>query len=230
MVEKITIEDVDSTPYRIAELLFVVPLGLLAIVGIGVMIAGVLPVPEDAFLAVGGLGYLGLVLFALLARVAVPVVLYLDTRNIAATAVDWDPTPALWALGGFFLTVLLGLHFLYKRHQYVVDRVERDWWWIGVLVGAVVPVLAGGVAIAVGGDQLGPQTGLAVGLALVAVAVFPVAIYRDASFVRLQTRDWQPNPGTYFGLAVILLAAAPLVNLVMGGYFLFRRQRTIGLA
>jgi hypothetical protein len=230
MVEKITIEDVDSTPYRIAELFFVVPLGLLAVVGIGVMLGGVIPGAETALLAVGGLGYLGLILFAMLARVVVPIVLYLDTKNIAATAVEWDPSPALWALGGFFLTVLLGLHFLYKRHQYVVDRVERDGWWLGVLAGAVVPVLAGGVALAVGGDQLGPVTGLLFGFAILAMAVFPVAIYRDASFVRLQTPDWQPNPGTYFGLALILLAAAPLVNLLMGGYFLFRRQRAIGLA
>ncbi|MFB6223178.1 MAG: hypothetical protein ABEH86_05835 [Haloarcula sp.] len=231
-----TVNDIESLSYRVVEILLLLPTVLFGFLGLGFVVVGLLgdasvgngPLGIVSIMGTFGVWYIGVILVALVSWVVTPVVLYLDTKKIQDADVDWDPSPGLYAVAGFFLGYLVKLHHLYNRHQYVVDWVERDWWWTLVAVGTVMPpvCIALGVTLTLTGSV---TTGLVfIGVGVLTTAPFSVAIYRDATYVRLNSGAWQPNPGNYINLGVFFLFFAPVVYPIIGGYYLFRRHRAIG--
>ncbi|EMA18568.1 hypothetical protein C443_18759 [Haloarcula argentinensis DSM 12282] len=231
----VTVNDVDSLSYRAVEVLLLLPTLLFGFLGLGVILVGLGgesvgdgPLGMASIFGTFGVWYIGGIVVALISWLVTPIVLYFDTKKIRDADVDWDPNPVLYAVGGFFLGYLMKLHHLYHRHQYVVDWVDRDWWWTVVAVGTVLPP----VCIALGATLVSSGS-LGIGFVLVGVGIltavpFSVAIYRDATYVRLQSGAWQPNPGNYVNLGVFFLLLGPIVYPIIGCYYLFRRHRAIG--
>ncbi|MHC3378241.1 hypothetical protein [Haloarcula sp. H-GB5] len=231
----VTVNDVDSLSYRAVEVLLLLPTLLFGFLGLGVILVGLGgesvgdgPLGMASIFGTFGVWYIGVIVVALISWLVTPIVLYFDTKKIRDADVDWDPNPVLYAVGGFFLGYLMKLHHLYHRHQYVVDWVDRDWWWTVVAVGTVLPP----VCIALGATLVSSGS-LGIGFVLVGVGIltavpFSVAIYRDATYVRLQSGAWQPNPGNYVNLGVFFLLLGPIVYPIIGCYYLFRRHRAIG--
>ncbi|GGN96857.1 MULTISPECIES: hypothetical protein [Haloarcula] len=235
-MQRATVNDVESLSYRIIEVLLLLPTAAWGLFGLGAIFLGITggvgglqgPAGMVGILGTFGLGYVALLVLAVVSWLVTPVVLYLDTSRIAETDVDWDPNPILWAVGGFFLGHLMKLNHLYYRHKVVVDWVDRDWWWVFVTVGAVCPLtfLALGVALA---ETLGTAvTIVLVGLGILSAVPFALAIYRDATYVRLNSAEWRPNPGTYVSLGLIFLLLAPVAYPLVGGYYLVRRYGAVG--
>jgi len=231
----VTVNDVDSLSYRAVEVLLLLPTLLFGFLGLGVILVGLGgesvgdgPLGMASIFGTFGVWYIGVIVVALISWLVTPIVLYFDTKKIRDADVDWDPNPVLYAVGGFFLGYLMKLHHLYHRHQYVVDWVDRDWWWTVVAVGTVLPP----VCIALGATLVSSGS-LGIGFVLVGVGIltavpFSVAIYRYATYVRLQSGAWQPNPGNYVNLGVFFLLLGPIVYPIIGCYYLFRRHRAIG--
>lgn len=80
--------------------------------------------PQIVFVPVmAGIMTLGAAVIAL--YVAFPVLLYLDSKRCGQRTDGWEPNSKLWAIGGGIgyvllpLQPMLGLLYLYKRHQHV---------------------------------------------------------------------------------------------------------------
>ncbi|AHB67500.1 hypothetical protein HISP_10285 [Haloarcula hispanica N601] len=231
----VTVNDVDSRSYRAVEILLLLPTLLFGFLGLGLIVVGIGgesvgtgPLGMASIFGTFGVWYLGGIVVALISWLVTPVFLYFDTKKVQEADVDWDPNPVLYAVAGFFLGYLMKLHHLYKRHQYVVDWVDRDWWWTVVAIGAVLPP----VCLVLGG-VLASSGSIGIGLVLIGVGIltavpFSVAIYRDATYVRLHSGAWQPNPGSYVGFSVFFFLFGPVVYPILGCYYLFRRHRAIG--
>ena len=226
----VTVDDVDSTAYRGIEILLLLPVALYAFLGVGIILVGFGDTEAGVLGAVAALSvwYLALLAFVVVSWLLTPVVLYLDTKKINEADLEWEPNPALYAVLGFFFGYLMKLHHIYKRHQYVVDWVDRDGWWYLVAVGTVLPtaLIAGAIAIGLSSGTVVPF--LLIGLAILLAVPFPLAIYRDATYVRLNSDGWRPNPGNYINIAVFFFVLAPVVFPITGGYYLIRRHRAIG--
>ncbi|WP_336329217.1 hypothetical protein [Haloarcula sp. CGMCC 1.2071] len=231
----VTVNDVDSRSYRAVEILLLLPTLLFGFLGLGLIVVGIGgesvgtgPLGMASIFGTFGVWYLGGIVVALISWLVTPVFLYFDTKKVQEADVDWDPNPVLYAVAGFFLGYLMKLHHLYKRHQYVVDWVDRDWWWTVVAIGAVLPPVClalGGVLVSSGSVGTGL---VSIGVGILTAVPFSVAIYRDATYVRLQSGTWQPNPGNYVNLGVFFLVLGPIVYPIIGCYYLFRRHRAIG--
>lgn len=95
-------------------------------------------------------------------------------------------------------------------------------------VGTILPTISitGAVVVGLSAGTIVPF--LLVGVGVLLAVPFPLAIYRDATYVRLNSGDWQPNPGTYVGFSTMFFVLAPLVFPIIGGYYLIRRHVAIG--
>jgi hypothetical protein len=234
-------DDVPSIPYRVLTLLTLgAPLLLVASV-LAVMPITALGVlsPRSMGMGSGSPGISGaavvlsVVLFgvfgvALLLAVAIPALLFLDAKKLQTTDIEWQPNPVLYAVLGFLFTGLTLLHYLYKRQAHVIEWEDTDWWWIGLPLAAVVPLVFGAVGYVLPGS-VGAGVAAVSGLAfLLPVALVPVLAYKDASYVRLNSADWQPNPMTHYVVG-IAAAAFSIVGLVPYlGYYLYKRHTAVG--
>lgn len=98
------------------------------------------------------------------------------------------------------------------------DTTVSDSWWYGVVASVALWV----VGIALSGNASG-ALGTAVGFGfLVAWVLLPVAIYFDAKYVRANS-NWNPNTVLW-----IIGSIVWLVNIVVGGVYLYRRHETLG--
>lgn len=226
----VTVDDVPSKAYRGVEILLLLPIALYALLGVSIILLGFGENEAGVMGAVAALGawYFALLAFVIISWLLTPIVLYLDTKKLNEADLEWQPSPVLYAVLGFFFGYLMKLHHIYKRHQYVVDWVERDSWWILVAAGTVLPTVLLGLAFAVGMNSGTILPFLLVGLAILIAVPFPLAIYRDATYVRLNSGGWRPNPGNYLNLAVFFFVLAPVTFPITGGYYLARRHRAIG--
>jgi hypothetical protein len=235
-MDMIPVSELESRSYRAIEILLLAPTALWGLVGLGIIFVGLTEVGGVTGTQAGlvgifgtiGVAYFGFLALGVVSWVLSPFVLYFDTKQINDADVSWEPNPILYAVGAVFLGYLVKLHHIYKRHQFVVDYVDRDWWWIPVVVGAVLPVVCLGTAIAMQASLGFTPFAVLVGLGILTAVPFPLAIYRDATYVRLHSPEWQPNPGNYLNIAVFLLLLAPIAFPLTGGYYLFRRYRAIG--
>lgn len=217
----ISVEDAPSTPYRALKvLLLAFPLaGGAFLLLSSLTLVSADPASGGAALLVGGL-YLGVLLVGVVLTLLVPVLLYLDARELNDQPIDWQPNPGLYAAGGFFLTGLVVLHYLYVRAEHVVDRTDWGGWWLVVLAAPVAAILLSAAATVLPGGAL---VGFA-GLALV-----PVGVYFDTTYVRLHTAEWQPNPVTQYTVAAVAAVFALLLPFYLV-YYLYKRHTSVGLA
>ncbi|MFC6731780.1 MULTISPECIES: hypothetical protein [unclassified Haladaptatus] len=163
----------------------------------------------------------GFLFVPVILRLVVPVLLYFDARRLRGKGLDWEPKPWLYAVLGVVFGGLTLLHYLYKRQQTVIDWEARQYWWLVALATLLVPVLIGGIETVVNQPLLGF-------VGLFVTALFPIAIYKDAAFVRLQSADWQPNPTSQFTYAAVsLLFVIPIP--VYLGYYLYKRITALGM-
>ena len=133
------------------------------------------------------------------------------------------------------------------------DRVDSNWWYVVALMpvlsllGFLVFSWVAAAAVfsfgfgAVGGGMMGPGMVAAplmvlfvplfllgtVGTAL--TVLFPVAVYLDAKAVAAADVGWDPDPTLYALVAVVgIVATAFLLDLLLSGYYLYRRHQYVG--
>lgn len=96
-----------------------------------------------------------------------------------------------------------------------IETTVSDTWYYGVAAGIVLWIIAlllSGVANSVGGF-----------ITLIAWIGLPVSAYFDMQYIRANSK-WNPNTILWLiGLAV------PLLNIILGGAFLYRRHETVGV-
>lgn len=232
-----TADAVDSSAARVLELLALFPAALVGIAGLTIVVVGLHDQGADWLdvpLALASLGLLtlavgGVVVLVLASWLTVPIVLYLDGTSVADAPVDWDPTPKHWALAGAIGSYLVLYAYLLRRHQAIRVPVAQRWWWTVGWVGTPGPLvlLAGALYAESVGTE--PTNILLFGAAILTTALLPVALYRDASFVRQRAADWDPNPGLYVAATTVIAPLAPLTYPVVGGYYFLRRGLTDGI-
>lgn len=217
----VTVEDVPSMPYRLLKVLllaFPVAGGAFVLLS-SLTLVSADPTDSGAALLIGGM-YLAMLLAGLLLSIAIPVLLYLDATELNDQPIDWKPNPGLYAVGGFFLAGLVVLHYLYVRAEHVVDRVDWSGWWLVVVAAPAVAVLLSVAA------PLLPTAAL---FGFAALALVPVGVYFDTTYVRLQTSEWQPNPVTQYTVAAVSALFVLLLPFYLV-YYLYRRSTSVGLA
>jgi hypothetical protein len=242
-----TVGEVASRGYPFLEFGMLWPLGIHVVYGItlvglaGFALGGVNspavfgPTSSGGTALFGGFflvaGFLALVCFALaaVAVIGTAIALYTDAHAIVTADVGWQPTPLLWALGGLVLGPLVTGVYLYKRHQAVVDRNGREWWWLVALSTLVPSVLipVGAVAFYGTTSAVTAVSMLSLGVGLLTAPLLAPSIYRDAMYVRSHTSHWQPNPGLYLSMALLVLVFVPVCYPLVGGYYLYKRNRAI---
>jgi len=231
-MQRVTVEDVSSWSYRGLELFLLVPPVLSALLGLGILVAaGITMGSESAATASTGYGagflafasgitivwILGIVL-GVLSFFAVPIFLYLDAKKVADQDLDWKPEPVLYMVLGVVLSGFAVLHYLYKRHDYVVDWVGSETWWYVTLAGFGIAIvgLVGGVVNPV-----------VWGLPLIALPMITTGIYKDSVYVRLNS-DWHPNPVNHF-LSALLSAILVIPGILYFGYYVYKRHGALGI-
>lgn len=239
-MERVTVEDVPSWAYRGLELFMLVPPILSALMGVGLLVVGLLSFGSTGAEAAAGTGAAGAgtepgtgmmafaggiaivwllaIVLGLISIVTVPLFLYLDAKKVADQDLDWEPEPVLYLVLGFFVSGLAVLHYLYKRHEYVIDWVGSEAWWYAALVGVAVGI------VAIAGAVINPLT---LGIALIALPLFVIGIYKDSVYVRLNS-DWRPNPVNHF-LIALLSGILVIPGALYFSYFAYRRHNAIGL-
>lgn len=206
--------------YRLLEtLLFALP----PVIGVGIV--GLLqdhpdPLVGRVILTVASVGGLAI-------RIGVPVCLFFDGRELQERG-QWRANYPLYAIGALVVSApLVGIVYLYRRHERVAVAPGWNGWWIvvaaslggslsGILVALIAYVLALPAAVVAIPATLGA----------LALAAFPVGIYRDARYVRTTTAGWRPNPGLYLGLAFLSLLV-PLIQPPLAAYYLLRRSAVL---
>ncbi|WP_415381125.1 hypothetical protein [Halosimplex sp. TS25] len=244
-MERVTVEDVPSWSYRGLELFMLVPMILSVLFGLGILVVGLMSLGSSPTgtaagagagtaasatgAETGGTGFLALaggiaivwllaIVIGLLSIVGIPLCLYLDAKKVADQDLDWEPEPVLYLILGFFVSGIAVLHYLYKRHEYVIDWVGSETWWYAALVGAAVGI------VAVAGSVVNPLT---LGIALIALPLFVIGIYKDSVYVRLNS-DWRPNPVNHF-LIALLSTILVIPGVFYFGYFAYKRHNAIGI-
>ncbi|WP_224333281.1 hypothetical protein [Haloprofundus halobius] len=113
--------------------LFVVSMGFgvsaffLALLGVGLDIAGFMGLVSAGFGLLFFLVASLLALVSLVVAVLFPVAIYVDARAVEEADLGWSPDPVLYVLGAafavlatnFLLSVPLSVYYLYKRHEAV---------------------------------------------------------------------------------------------------------------
>lgn len=231
-MQRVTVDDVSSWSYRGLELFLLVPPILSAVFGLGILVIGLLSIGSQSTGAAStGMGagfsafaggfaivWLLLIVFGFLSIVAVPLFLYLDAKTVADEDLDWKPDPVLYLVLGFFISGLAILHYLYKRHQYVIDWVGSEAWWYVTLAGFAV-----GIVGVVGATQ----DPILFGLPLIALPMITTGIYKDSIFVRLNS-DWRPNPVNHF-LISLFAAILAIPGVLYFGYYIYKRHGALGI-
>lgn len=202
--------------YRLLEsLLFALP----PVIGVGIV--GVLqnhpdPLVGRTLVIVASAG-------SVLIRVGVPLSILLDGRALRRRG-EWSPNAPLYALGALLVSApAVGLFYLYRRHERVAVSPGWEGWWV-VVAGSLGGTLSG-VPIALLAYVLAlPPRVVAIPAVLgsLALAAFPVGIYRDAVYLRNAGSGWRPNPALYLAFAFASLLVAVLQPPV-AAYYLYRR-------
>lgn len=179
-------------------------------------------------------GFVGPVLLLVLAGVvfstsllAIVIAVYVDAKTLETADIGWEPNPLIVLLVTFVFQPFV-FYYLYKRHEYVVDWVDSGRWGTVAAVSLVLSTLL------VGGELVAKVLGQAdlplvlIGLGVIALAPFPYAVYRDSTYVRLNSGTWQPNPGVTFPAALGSVFVLPPSHLLFGGYYLYKRRQALG--
>lgn len=171
-----------------------------------------------------GVAYLLGILGAFVLSILIAVSLYFDAKRLGDADLDWQPSPILYGVGGFFFSGLLALHYLYKRHQHVAASPGWNKWWYGVACCFVVTLLALVVPLS---SSLPTMAALPLATMFVGMGVLPIAIYKDAIHVRSGGDEWKPNPVNYY-LGAFFGSILPGGSVLVSGYYLYKRRRHVG--
>lgn len=224
MGETMSVDEMGSGAFRVVEAVLFLPLALLVVAGI-VWAASETVLGQYTGTALSQTGFtVGAVCIPLstIAALVLPGALYVDSARVRAATDGLDRSPVSYAILGFVFNYLIALWYVTRRHELVADRVGTGRWWPLVAVGAVGPLVGVVLAFLTHPSTLG--TGLSLGFVLVTMGIFPIAIYRDAVYVRGGTGNWQPNPGSYFLAGMALVFLAPVSFLLLGGSYLRKRR------
>ena len=247
-MNRATVNDVESRPYRIMEWAMMTPLASLVLGATMFVLFGGLTAwfggssgtvtssggGAGALVGVAVAGFIGPVLLLVLAGVlfstsllTIVIAVYFDAKTLETADIGWRPNPLPFLLVTLFFQPFV-FYYLYKRHEYVVDWVDSGRWGTVAVGSLVLSTLLAGVGLVV--EFVLWQPGLAmvlVSLGVIALAPFPYAVYRDTTYVRLNSESWQPNPGVTFPAALVSLFL-PFGYLLVGGYYLYKRRKALG--
>lgn len=229
--DRCTVEDVDSDVYRILEAILLLPLVVLMLAGAAVVVLVPIAPSHLELTLVGalGVGYVGLVLVGLSANLLLPALIYIDATAVREADCAWESRAWLYLIGGFFLSYLVLMHYMWKRHVYVIDRVDAEHWWTLFAAAAIGTPGFLALSYALTAVDAGMViTIVPLGLAGVFAGLLPIAAYKDATYVRLRSNGWQPNPGNYAAIGLFLWPLAMIVHPLTGGIYFVRRYRNLG--
>lgn len=246
-MSRATVNDVESKSYRYMEWALMTPLASLVLAALpfvlfGGLIAwaggtsGSVTSSEDGaagLVGVAVVGFIGptllfglaIVLFSV-GALAIVITVYTDAKTLETADIGWQPNPTVFGLVTFFFQPF-ALYYLYERHEHVVDWVDTGRWnavAAGSLVISTLFVVTGLLSQILG--QVGLPLVL-VSLGAIALAPFPYAIYRDSTYVRLNSGAWQPNPGLTLSAAFTSMFLLPPTYLLFGGWYLYKRKQAI---
>lgn len=246
-IEQATVNDVESWAYRVLELAVMTPIALLVLITTPVLVGSgaiTLGYIGGTDLAAGG-AYFGFALSFLFFVFVVPflaiallgagaliigITVYVDAKTLETADIDWQPDPALSGLTTFFFPPV-AFYYLYKRHEHVADWVDTGRWG-AVAAGSLVlstPLIGAGLVIEI--TTYGtPIAVLLAGLGIILLTPFPYAIYRDSTYVCLNSSTWHPNPGLILSAACASMLLLPPTYLLFGGYYLYRRRQALRAA
>lgn len=230
-----TTSDVDSKAYRVLEAVTLAPLVIPFFLGVAVFVGGMAFVGGWNDRTIGRFValYESSILLYLVAIGIVPALLvvgtlasiHFDSQRVRSADVGWDPSSDRVLRWGLFLLPVVGIYYLYKRHQYVEDQAGRGWWsWVAAASG-VVPILLYSTAAVSAWTEHWTLVVLCLGAGLVVSTLFPVAIYQDATYVRRNSAGWKPNPAVYLGVALLSVFLLFFPVPFVGGYYLYCRHR-----
>lgn len=161
-----------------------------------------------------------LALATLVAWLVMPLCIYLDQRAFRDD-LAWAPTTWLWVLASlvWLLNIVVGTAYCLRR--YVATRQSPPTnLWRSVVAGAV-----GAWALLIVLDVLlppgtvsGPAFEALTALLALSWVAMPIAVLMDAVRARGFT-DWDPNSRAY-----LIGTAIPIVNLVVGAVYLYKRR------
>jgi len=246
-MKRTTVEDVESRAYRVLEWAVMTPIALLLLVIIPVLLgSGAITVgyiggtDVSAAIAYFGFAFSFLFFAFLIPFIALAVLgaealttglaIYFDAKTLETADIDWHPDPAVFGLGTFFFPPL-AFYYLYKRHEHVADWVDTGRWG-AVAAGSLVlstPLIGTGLAIEIATYGT-PIAVLLASLGIILLAPFPYAIYRDSTYVRLNSSTWDPNPGLTLSAAFAFMFLLPPSYLLFGGYYLYNRRHALRTA
>lgn len=92
--------------------------------------------------------------------------------------------------------------------------VRGDWWPVLVLTPIAVPV----------GAQLG-----SIGLVLMVISVlaYPIALRKDAQYVRTVSETWNPSVRFYTAIGIATVLTAGILSYFVSPVFLYRRFKHV---
>lgn len=151
---------------------------------------------------------------------AMPIALVLDQRA-HGDDLAWSPSTPLWAVLSlvWFVNVVVGAAYCLRRYS-AARHAPPSSNWASVVAGTVVAWIAlFALDQALPPDALSSAAidGLAA-LTVLAWMTMPVAVYLDAARIRGFT-DWTPNTRVF-----VLLTVIPVVNVLAGAAYLYRRH------
>ena len=184
----------DSKAYRVLEAVTLAPLVIPLFFGAAVFVGGVAFVGEWSDLMIGRFValYQGAIVLYLAAIGIIPALfvcgtlasIYFDSQRVQSADVGWDPSSDRVLRWGLLLLPVVGIYYLYKRHQHIQDQVGHGWWsWLAA-ASIFVSMVLFSTAIVSYWTERWTLVLLCFGAGLVASTLFPVAIYRDASYAR----------------------------------------------
>ncbi|WP_132059238.1 hypothetical protein [Halorussus amylolyticus] len=196
---------------------------MVGLVGLFLLYSFRAPTLGEPLLAGLGVVLVASTLGGFVLAILIAVSVYGDAKAVASADGEWNPSPILYGLGGFFLSGLVGAHYLYNRYRYTTTP-SNDWngWWYGVVACFAVVVVSGVASV-----LALPFTVGMFGVLFVGGGVLPIAIYKDAVSVRATDSDWVPNPINYF-FVILVCAVTVVVPAAVSGYYLFKRHRHVG--
>ena len=213
----VTTRDVQSRSYDVLEGLF---LGVPALITLVLVAMAALTLAgSNMVYGVAAVWLLSIPLGILLA-LAVPVLLYLDAKELGEHDLDWTPNPGMYVVLGFLFSGLTALHYLYRRQQVVRDVAGNDRWWL-LAVGAVVAP----AFLAVLGSVLNASLFL---FSFAFAFLLPIGVYKDAEYVRTREAGWDPNPTMQFTLGYVGVLTV-LFSVPYLCYYLYKRYTSVGL-
>jgi len=175
------------------------------------------------------------VLVVLVDRIPVSILLALDARQRQRAARDWQPGYRYAAAALLTVSIPVAAYYLYTHHRRVGTVGRRQGWWrllplssLGVVWFFSLDIfLLVGTALDLSVEFSAAPFYLAALVGALFVGLAPLAVYRDATYIRSTDSEWNPNPATHYAIAATAISPLVFFHPVYVAYYLRRRRKAL---